>query len=78
MQVTNSAPIWVTVPDAFRALRKGDSNEWEDTGRLVAVMRADPVVHEVLAEAERSVLDGETTPAAAAGHLVQIHLDQDA
>ena len=47
-------------------------------GRLVAAMRADPAVHEVLAEVERSVLDGETTPAAAAEHLVQIHLDRDA
>ena len=46
--------------------------------RLMAAMRADPAVHEVLAEAERSVLDGETTPAAAAEHLVQIHLDQNA
>jgi len=78
MQVTNSAPIWVTVPDAFRALRKGDSNEREDTGRLVAVMRADPAVHEVLAEAERSVLDGETAPAEAAEHIVEIHLNRDA
>lgn len=47
-------------------------------GRLVAAMRADPAVHEVLAEAERSVLDGVTTPAAAAERLVQIHLDRDA
>ena len=78
MQVTNSAPIWVTVPDAFRALRKGDSNEREDTGRLVAVMRADPAVREILAETERSVLDGETTPAEAAAHLVQIYLNRDA
>ncbi len=46
--------------------------------RLMAAMRADPAVHEVLAEAERSVLDGETTPAAAAEHLIQIHLDQNA
>ena len=44
----------------------------------MAAVRAGPAVHEVLAEAERSVLDGETTPAAAAEHLVQIHLDQDA
>ena len=78
MQVTNSAPIWVTVPDTFRALRKGDANEREDTGRLVAVMRADPAVHEVLAEAERSVLDGETVPAEAAEHIVEIHLNRDA
>ena len=46
--------------------------------RLMAAMRADPAVHEVLAEAERSVLDGETTPAAAAEYLIQIHLDQNA
>ena len=46
--------------------------------RLMAAMRADPAVHEVLAEAERSVLDGKTTPATAAEHLVQIHLDQNA
>ena len=47
-------------------------------GRLVTAIRADPTVHEVLAEAERSVLDGEATPVAAAEQLVQIHLDQDA
>ena len=46
--------------------------------RLMAAMRADPAVHEVLAEAERSVLDGEITPAAAAEYLIQIHLDQNA
>tara|TARA_B100000745_G_scaffold56967_1_gene33780 strand:+ start:1882 stop:2043 length:162 start_codon:yes stop_codon:yes gene_type:complete len=46
--------------------------------RFVAAIRADPAVHEVLAEAERSMLDGETTPAATAEHLVQIHLDRNA
>tara|TARA_Y100001949_G_scaffold91248_1_gene77121 strand:+ start:360 stop:485 length:126 start_codon:yes stop_codon:yes gene_type:complete len=41
-------------------------------------MRADPAVHEVLAEAERSVLDGENTPTEAAEHIVEIHLNRDA
>ena len=82
--------LWERVEDHRRALtasggwdeqRRAQQLSWmwstvED--RLVAAMRADPAVHEVLAEAERSVLDGETTPAAAAEHLVQIHLDQDA
>ena len=47
-------------------------------GRLVAAMRADPAVREILAETERSVLDGETTPAEAAEHLVQIYLNREA
>jgi len=82
--------LWERVEDHRRALtasggwdeqRRAQQLSWmwstvED--RLVAAMRVDPAVHEVLAEAERSVLDGETTPAAAAEHLVQIHLDQDA
>ena len=82
--------LWERVEDHRRALtasgawdeqRRAQQLSWmwstvED--RLVAAMRADPAVHEVLAEAERSVLDGETTPAAAAEHLVQIHLDRDA
>ena len=82
--------LWERVEDHRRALttsggwdeqRRAQQLSWmwstvED--RLVAAMRTDPAVHEVLAEAERSVLDGETTPAAAAEHLVQIHLDQDA
>ena len=81
--------LWERVEDHRRALttsggwdeqRRAQQLSWmwstvED--RLVAAMRTDPAVHEVLAEAERSVLDGETTPAAAAEHLVQIHLDQD-
>jgi len=82
--------LWERVEDHRRALtasggwdeqRRAQQLSWmwstvED--RLVAAMRADPAVHEVLAEAERSVLDGETTPAAAAEHLVRIHLNQDA
>ena len=82
--------LWERVEDHRRALtasggwdeqRRAQQLSWmwstvED--RLVAAMRADPAVHEVLAEAERSVLDGEATPVAAAEHLVQIHLDRDA
>ena len=82
--------LWERVEDHRRALtasggwdeqRRAQQLSWmwstvED--RLVAAMRADPAVHEVLAEAERSVLDGEATPVAAAEQLVQIHLDQDA
>ena len=71
----------LTASGAWDKQRRSQQLSWmwstvED--RLVAAMRADPAVHEVLAEAERSVLDGETTPAAAAEHLVQIHLDQNA
>ena len=82
--------LWERVEDHRRALtasggwdeqRRAQQLSWmwstvED--RLVAAMRADPAVHEVLAEAERSVLDGEATPVAAAEQLVQIHLDRDA
>ena len=82
--------LWGRVEDHRRALtasgawdeqRRAQQLSWmwstvED--RLIAAMRADPAVHEVLAEAERSVLDGKTTPATAAEHLVQIHLDQNA
>ena len=82
--------LWERVEDHRRALtasgvwdeqRRAQQLSWmwstvED--RLVAAMRADPAVHEVLVEAERSVLDGEATPVAAAEQLVQIHLDQDA
>ena len=82
--------LWERVEDHRRALtssgawdeqRRAQQLSWmwstvED--RLVGAMRADPAVHEVLAEAERSVLDGKTTPATAAEHLVQIHLDQNA
>ncbi len=82
--------LWERVEDHRRVLtasgawdeqRRAQQLSWmwstvED--RLVAAIRADPAVHEVLAEAERSVLDGETTPAAAAEHLIRIHLDRDA
>ena len=82
--------LWERVEDHRRALtasggwdeqRRAQQLSWmwstvED--RLVAAMRVDPAVHEVLAEAERSVLDGEATPVAAAEQLVQIHLDRDA
>ena len=82
--------LWERVEDHRRALT--DSGAWDEQrraqqlswmwstveDRLVAAMRADPTVQEVLAEAERSVLDGEITPVAAAEHLVQIHLDRNA
>jgi hypothetical protein len=32
MQVTNATAIGVTGPDASEASRKGDPNEWNDTG----------------------------------------------
>ena len=71
----------LTASGAWDEQRRAQQLSWmwstvED--RLMAAMRADPAVHEVLAEAERSVLDGETTPAAAAEYLIQIHLDQNA
>ena len=71
----------LTASGAWDKQRRSQQLSWmwstvED--RLVAAMRADPTVQEVLAEAERSVLDGEITPAAAAEHLVQIHLDRNA
>ena len=71
----------LTASGAWDKQRRSQQLSWmwstvED--RLVAAMRAAPTVQEVLAEAERSVLDGETTPAAAAEHLVQIHLDRNA
>ena len=70
----------LTASGAWVEQRRAQQLSWmwstvED--RLVTAMRADPAVHKVLVEAERSVLDGDTTPAAAAERLIRIYLERD-
>ena len=71
----------LTASGAWDERRRAQQLSWmwstvED--RLVASLRADPRVIKVLTETERTVLDGETTPATAAERLIQIHLERNA
>ena len=84
---TGLTALWESIEDhrstmastgAWEERRSAQQLSWmwslvED--RLITAMRANPDIHEVLDEAERSVREGRATPTAIAEHLVQIHLD---
>ncbi|MEE2768184.1 MAG: methylmalonyl Co-A mutase-associated GTPase MeaB [Actinomycetota bacterium] len=86
---TGLATLWGSIEDHRSTM--ASSGAWEERrsvqqlswmwslveDRLIAAMRENPDIHEVLDEAERSVREGRATPTVTAEHLVQIHLDLD-
>ena len=77
MQATNATAIGVTGSDALQVSKKGDSNEWQDTGPTCDRHTGRPDGPRGAGRGRVIGARRRNHPGAAAEHLGQIHLERD-